>query len=115
MQPNFRHQWGHIDLHTKSSLKQNIFKLSKEVNCDYLLLNKINNYRFSREETRAFSLMLSQIIVFLIKCEWPQQWPTMLPEFLSLGKIGVCYFLDDSLRFLDSPDQISAEFAFKTV
>ncbi|KAH8853487.1 chromosome region maintenance protein 5/exportin [Schistosoma japonicum] len=84
-----KHQWGHIDLHTKSSLKQNIFKLSKEVNCDYLLLNKINNYRFSREETRAFSLMLSQIIVFLIKCEWPQQWPTMLPEFLSLGKIGI--------------------------
>ncbi|KAH8853477.1 chromosome region maintenance protein 5/exportin [Schistosoma japonicum] len=74
-----KHQWGHIDLHTKSSLKQNIFKLSKE----------INNYRFSREETRAFSLMLSQIIVFLIKCEWPQQWPTMLPEFLSLGKIGI--------------------------
>ncbi|CAH8480262.1 unnamed protein product [Heterobilharzia americana] len=76
---NFRHQWGHIDVHTKHLLKQNIFQLAQG----------IHNYRFSKEEMRAFSLMLSQIIVFLIKCEWPQQWPSMLPEFLSLGKIGI--------------------------
>ncbi|CAH8830975.1 unnamed protein product [Trichobilharzia szidati] len=74
-----KHQWSSVDIHIKSNLKQNIFQLSRE----------IHNYRFSKEETRAFHLMLSQIIVFLIKCEWPQQWPSMLPEFLSLGKIGI--------------------------
>ncbi|CAH8452347.1 unnamed protein product [Schistosoma turkestanicum] len=74
-----KNHWNEISFHTKSSLKKNIFGLSRE----------INNFRFSREEMRAFSLMLSQIIVFLIKCEWPQQWLTMLPELLSLGKIGI--------------------------
>nr|CAH8828602.1 unnamed protein product [Trichobilharzia regenti] len=74
-----KHQWNSVDIQIKSNLKQNIFQLLREM----------HNYRFSKEETRAFHLMLSQIIVFLIKCEWPQQWPTMLPEFLSLGKIGI--------------------------
>ncbi|XP_018648511.1 putative chromosome region maintenance protein 5/exportin [Schistosoma mansoni] len=98
-----KNHWGQMAFHAKSSLKQNIFKLSRE----------INNFRFSREEMRAFSLMLSQIIVFLIKCEWPQQWPTMLPEFLSLGKIGILQtklvlnsFLrlyEDVVQFQDAP------------
>ncbi|CAH8453941.1 unnamed protein product [Schistosoma mattheei] len=82
-----KNHWGQMGFHAKSSLKQNIFKLSRE----------INNFRFSREEMRAFTLMLSQIIVFLIKCEWPQQWPTMLPEFLSLGKLGDSFIDCDSL------------------
>lgn len=101
--PSFRNHWGQMGFHAKSSLKQNIFKLSREVRLIYFLLSKINNFRFSREEMRAFTLMLSQIIVFLIKCEWPQQWPTMLPEFLSLGKLGVCFLLND-LLLLDSPN-----------
>uniref|UniRef100_A0A095A3K7 Exportin-5 n=1 Tax=Schistosoma haematobium TaxID=6185 RepID=A0A095A3K7_SCHHA len=57
--------------------------------------------------------MLSQIIVFLIKCEWPQQWPTMLPEFLSLGKLGIpqtklvlnsfLRLYEDVIQFQDAP------------
>ncbi|CAH8467309.1 unnamed protein product [Schistosoma bovis] len=108
-----KNHWGQMGFHAKSSLKQNIFKLSREVRLIYFLLSKINNFRFSREEMRAFTLMLSQIIVFLIKCEWPQQWPTMLPEFLSLGKLGIpqtklvlnsfLRLYEDVIQFQDAP------------
>ncbi|KAM7532561.1 hypothetical protein Aperf_G00000129333 [Anoplocephala perfoliata] len=36
----------------------------------------------------AICLIIAQIMVHLIKHEWPQQWPSMVAELISLGQAG---------------------------
>ncbi len=43
-------------------------------------------------EGNAACLIITQIMVHLAKCEWPQQWPSMISELINLGKSGVSFF-----------------------
>lgn len=40
-------------------------------------------------EGNAVCLAVTQIVVHLIKYEWPQKWPSMVPELTRLGEVGV--------------------------
>ncbi|CAL8078652.1 unnamed protein product [Calicophoron daubneyi] len=73
-----KHSWADLDLQTKVSIKDGLFHLAAN-----LQTNSASAY-----EDRAILSALSQIFVHLIKCEWPQQWPSMMDEFTTLGKTG---------------------------
>uniref|UniRef100_A0A5K3EH25 Xpo1 domain-containing protein n=3 Tax=Mesocestoides corti TaxID=53468 RepID=A0A5K3EH25_MESCO len=48
----------------------------------------LENMSCRNTEGNAVCLYITQIMVHLIKCEWPQEWPSMIPELINLGKAG---------------------------
>ncbi|VDN27053.1 unnamed protein product [Dibothriocephalus latus] len=70
-------------------------------------LHKLNSYN---AEGNAISLVLTQILVHIIKCEWPQQWPSMIEEFSSLGHSGEAYFEPEAVRMIRAALQFLSGF-----
>ncbi|VDD79461.1 unnamed protein product [Mesocestoides corti] len=69
------------------SLKK-IFSL-QTLNAERVSCYKLENMSCRNTEGNAVCLYITQIMVHLIKCEWPQEWPSMIPELINLGKAGV--------------------------
>ncbi|VDM35653.1 unnamed protein product [Hydatigera taeniaeformis] len=72
------------------------------------LEHRFDNMVFRNSESNAVCLAVTQILVHLIKCEWPQNWPLMISELTSIGRVG----LPQSLIVFDIFRRLSEDILF---
>nr|CDS26750.1 exportin 5 [Hymenolepis microstoma] len=70
--------WANLSSEEKQAVRQ----------CVCCFVTNFENMICRNSEGNAVCLVIAQIMVHLIKCEWPQQWPNMVPELISLGQTG---------------------------
>ncbi|VDN97950.1 unnamed protein product [Rodentolepis nana] len=70
--------WANLSSEEKQAVRQ----------CVCCFVTNFENMVCRNSEGNAVCLVIAQIMVHLIKCEWPQQWPNMVPELISLGQAG---------------------------
>ncbi|KAF5404827.1 hypothetical protein PHET_01666 [Paragonimus heterotremus] len=78
LEHRIKRSWNQITVEMKGTIKESLFQLA---------LNLQNMIPVSAER-KVVSSVLAHLFVYLIKCEWPQHWPSMLDEFFTLGRKG---------------------------
>ncbi|VDL59813.1 unnamed protein product [Hymenolepis diminuta] len=73
-----KRKWANLSPEEKRAVRQ----------CVCCFVTNFGNMVCRNSEGNAVCLVIAQIMVHLIKCEWPQQWPNVVPELISLGQAG---------------------------
>ncbi|KAH9284849.1 Radial spoke head protein 6 -like protein A [Echinococcus granulosus] len=99
----FKRKWAALTTEEKQEIRH----------CICRFVTNVDNMMCRNSESNAVCLSVTQILVHLIKCEWPQKWPLMISELINIGKNGILQSLvvfdifrrlsEDILFFPDVP------------